>query len=93
MGGMPDHHFPSLDDLIRDIERETATRPELPEVLTTVIRMMVASDDADPYLLVGVLTEGVSHAIASRIPKEDQSEVAGEALSLLRERLQANGLL
>ena len=92
MGGMPDNHFPSLDDLIRDIERETATRPDLPEVLATVVRMMAASD-ADPYLLVGVLTEGVSHVIASRIPEEERSEVAEEALSLLQERLQANGLL
>ncbi len=93
MGGMPDRHFPSLDELIRDIERETATRPELPEVLAMVVRMMVASDDVDPYLLLGVLTEGVSHTIASRIPEEDQTEVAGEALSLLQERLQAKGLL
>lgn len=89
---MSDHHFPSLDDLIRKIEAETATRPELPQVLAHVIRMMVASE-ADPYILVGVLTEGVSHTIASRIPRANQGEVAEEALALLRERLETNGML
>lgn len=89
---MTERRFPSLDELIRDIESQAATRPELPEILAVVIRMMVSSD-ADPYLLLGVMTEGIAHAIAERIPAEEQAEVADEALSLLRERLEANGLL
>ena len=89
---MPERQFPSLDELIRDIEDQTASRPSLPEILAVVIRMMVASN-ADPYLLLGVMTEGVAHAIASRIPSEDQADVAEEAVSLLQERLEANGLL
>jgi len=90
-GRMPEHRFTSLDDLIRDIEAQTAGRPKLPEILAIVIHMMVASD-ADPYLLLGVLTEGITHAISSRIPAKDQAEVAEEALSLLRERLKEHGL-
>lgn len=89
---MPERRFPSLDALIRDIESQSATRPELPEILAIVIRMIVASD-ADPYLLLGVMTEGMAHAIAARIPAQEQSDVAEEALSLLQERLEANDLL
>lgn len=89
--GMPERRFPSLDELIRDIESQTASRPELAEILAVVIRMMVASD-ADPYLLLGVLTEGIAHTIASRIPEDEQADTAEEALSLLQERLEANGL-
>ena len=89
---MPERRFPSLDELIRDIESQAASRPELPKILAVVIRMLVSSD-ADPYLLLGVMTEGIAHAIAARIPAEEQAEVAAEALSLLQERLEANGLL
>lgn len=89
---MSDHHFPSLDELIRQVEAESATRPDLPQLLASVIRMMVASE-ADPNLLVGVLIEGLAHAIGARIPAERRQEVGRETLALLRDRLQAHGLL
>ena len=91
MQAMSDRHFPALDDLIRDIEAKTATRPELPQMLAQLIPMALARD-ADPYILLGVLIEGVVHTLASSIPPEARAAVAKDVLRLLCERLRARGL-
>lgn len=89
---MPDRDFPSLQHLLREIEARAADRTSLPEVLAQVICRLTASE-ADPYLLIGVMAEGIVQAIAARIPAECQADVANEALGLLQERLQTNRLL
>jgi hypothetical protein len=86
---MPDRTFPALDALVRHVE-ETATNQLDPvAVLVAMLKLVVASD-ADPYLLVGALIEGVAASIAQKIPPERQSDVAIEAVRLLRDRLGAH---
>jgi hypothetical protein len=89
---MTDQTFPSLRDLLREIEAQAADRSSLPQVLARVICTLTASE-ADPYLLLGVLAEGIAQVTASRIPGECQADVAGAALALVQERLQARHLL
>jgi hypothetical protein len=89
---MSDRSFPSLSDLLREIEAQTADLSSLPQVLARMICTLTASE-ADPYLLLGVLAEGIAQVTASRIPPECRAEVAGAALELVQERLKARRLL
>lgn len=87
---MTDQTFPSLRDVLREIETQTADVSSLPQVLARVICTLTASE-ADPYLLLGVLAESIAQVTASGIPPECQAEVAGAALALVQERLEARG--
>jgi hypothetical protein len=49
--------------------------------------------EAGPYLLIGMLTEGINAAVVQRIPDEKRREVGMAALLLLHDRLSAEGLL
>ena len=53
---------------------------------------MTINSEADPYLLIGQLTEAIAEAVAKRIPAEKQREVSGATFQLLYDRLRAKGL-
>ena len=58
-----------------------------------VLLKMTINTEADPYLLIGQLTEAIAEAVAKRIPAEKQREVSGATFQLLYDRLQAKELL
>ena len=72
-------------------DQAAADNPDLIAALATAIKGAVASD-ADPYLLMGTLIEGVTHALGT-LPPERQGDTAEAAVRLLRDRLRAEGRL
>jgi hypothetical protein len=88
---MPDHHFRTLERLIRQANQASSRKPDSVQMLAEVIRL-VTDDGADPYLVLGVLVEGAVHTIAKHIPRERQPETTEQLAQLLVERLRAHGL-
>jgi hypothetical protein len=68
-----------------------AEQPDLIGLLAEKVKAAVASD-ADLYLLMGTLIEGITYVLAS-IPPLRQSDTASAAVGLLRDRLHTEGLL
>ena len=66
-----------------------------PDTLALVIALIkfVVRSEIDPYLLNGMLIEGIASTINKRIPRRRKRQVAVEAVRLLLERLQAGGAL
>ena len=53
----------------------------------------VAASEADPYLIVGALIEGIAHTIDARIPMERRSDTIRASVALLIDRLRGSGLV
>jgi hypothetical protein len=66
--------------------------PDPVESLVSTIRTTVAGN-ADPYLVMGGLLEGMVHAIFARIPHQRREDTGLALLQLLKDRLQDTGLL
>jgi len=90
-GLMPDRPYPAIDALIRRVQRVAADRPDPTHILAEVIAMIGASE-ADPYLVLGVLVEGVAHTVDKHIPAARQAATTAEVVQLLKLRLKAHGL-
>jgi len=88
---MPDRPYPAIDALIRRVQRVAADRPDPTHILAEVIAMIGASE-ADPYLVLGVLVEGVAHTVDKHIPAARQAATTAEVVQLLKLRLKAHGL-
>ncbi len=88
---MTDRIFGEIVRLIEQAEQVAATTPDPTSVLAHVIRLTVKTD-ADPYLILGVLVEGVAHTLERRVPDERRSEIGKEVSELLLERLRAHGI-
>jgi hypothetical protein len=88
---MPEQRYRTLDRLIRQANQTASRKPGSIEMLAMMIRL-AAADEADPYLVIGVLMEGAVHTLTRHIPPERQAEAAEELERLLRERLKAHGL-
>jgi hypothetical protein len=88
---MADHHFSSLDRLIRMANQASARKPGSVEILATMIRL-ATEDGADPYLVLGVLAESAVHVLDQHVPKERRAEAIEQFSRLLAERLKARGL-
>jgi hypothetical protein len=86
--GMNTHTVASLALLAKEAATE---QPDLIALLAEKVKAAVASD-ADPYLLMGTLIEGVTHTLAS-IPLEKQSDTARAAVGLLLDRLRTERFL
>lgn len=68
-------------------EQAAAEQPDLIGSLAKGVKAAVASD-ADPYLLIGTLIEGITYTLAS-IPQDRQPETARASIGLLFDRLRA----
>ena len=88
---MRDDYFQAVDDLIRRAERTAAATPDQVRLLAELVRM-TGDQGADPYLLIGVLLEGVVHTVAKHIPPGRQGETTEQLGRILVERLRAHGL-
>ena len=82
--------FQAVEDLIRRVETRAAKEPDAPALVVALVKFVTQSE-VDPYLLSGVLIEGIVSVIDSRIPEDRKREVAVQAIRLLHERLQAGG--
>ena len=87
---MPDR-FASLDEVIRQAEAAAAEKIDPLGHLALLLKLMIASD-ADPYLLIGELTEAIAAATSRRIPAEKRGEVGIAALRLLNDRFMDYGV-
>ena len=84
--------FPSLHAMICNIEAEAAREPDNVAALVAMLRLVIASD-ADPYMLVGALVEGIATTLEDRLPIEKQGEVAVQTMRLLLQRLRCRGVV
>ena len=84
-----DKRFQAVEDLIRQVETKAADERDTLALVVALIKFAVRSE-IDPYLLSGVLIEGVASTISSRIPARRRHQVAAEAVRLLLERLKAD---
>jgi hypothetical protein len=55
--------------------------------LAEQIRALAASE-IDPYLLVGILLEGMVHTVSLRIPQDRQPDTVLATLTMLQQRMQ-----
>jgi hypothetical protein len=83
---------PVLDALIREAEANATEKPDPVAIMVAVLKMVIASE-ADPYLLSAALLEGIAATVLLRIPDEMRGKVGIEAVRLLRERLDAYGIV
>jgi hypothetical protein len=58
--------------------------------LSVAIKTALGSE-ADPYVMLGVLLEGVTQTLITRIPPERHAGVLTAGVALLRQRLAARG--
>lgn len=79
-----------LGNLIRLAEQAARSESDPVEAIAGNIRR-AAEDNADPYLLVGVLLEGIVHVTRTEIPTVRREETACAVLKLLADRM--NGLV
>jgi hypothetical protein len=86
------HNHTELAKLVALANHAAECEPDRVGSLVNTIRNIVAGN-ADPYLVMGSLLEGMVHAILSRIPRQRRADTAIALLQLLKDRLQANGLL
>jgi hypothetical protein len=75
-----------------DAELAAASQPDLPTALAALIRAAIDAE-ADPYVTIGTLIEGVTHILAVSIPAERRVEVAVAALALLTDRMTARRVI
>lgn len=81
----------TVASLVLLAKQAAAEQPDLVTLLAETVKAAVASD-ADPYLLMGALIEGITYTLAS-IPQDRQSDTARAVVGLLFDRLRAEGLL
>lgn len=92
MLGPVEKRFQAVEDLIRQVETKAANEPDTLALVVALIKFAVRSE-VDPYLLNGVLIEGIANTIHSRIPGRRRHQVATETIRLLLERLQDGGAI
>ena len=88
---MSDHQFRTLARLIQQANQTSSRKPDSIEMLATVIRL-ATDDGADPYVVLGVLVEGLVHTLAKHVPPERQAETTEQLRMLLLDRLKTRGL-
>jgi hypothetical protein len=85
-----DPGFEAVEGMSEDARRlrEQAGNPLM--TLADTIRGLIASE-VDPYLLSGILLEGVAQVVAARIPANRQADTVMATITLLEQRLKACG--
>ncbi len=87
---MAQENIRSLSSLIASIN-QTATQRSI-DAVSDAIRQAIR-DEVDPYVLCGVLVEGIAMAVMGRIPAQKRDQIAADVLKLLCVRFQTLGLL
>ncbi|HUB11558.1 MAG TPA: hypothetical protein VMB34_06335 [Acetobacteraceae bacterium] len=76
--------------LIALAEEAAAATPDLPGEIAAAISTAMHGP-GDPWLLIGVLVEGIAETIKDSIPAERRQECVAAALALLVERSRGGG--
>jgi hypothetical protein len=84
--------FQAIEDLIREVETNAVDQPDTLALVVALIKFAIRSE-VDPYVLNGLLIEGIANTINKRIPRRRKRQVTVEVVRLLLERLQAGGAL
>jgi hypothetical protein len=77
--------------LTTQAERAAAQAPDTLADLSVAIKRALQSE-ADPYVMLGVLLEGVTQTLITRIPPERHGTTLAAAQVTLRERLADRGV-
>jgi hypothetical protein len=72
-------------------EQAAAQVPDPLTILSSAVKAALASE-ADPYVMLGVLLEGMTQTLVTRIPTERHGSTLTAALVLLRQRLADRGM-
>lgn len=86
------HRYPELEALIRNVEAKASDELDPLAVVALLLKLTIRSE-ADPYLLIGQLVEGIAETVVRRIPAEKQGEVAVNTIRLFCDRLEARGVI
>ena len=81
----------AVEDPIRQVETKAADEPDTLALVVALIKFATQSE-VDPYLLNGVLIEGIASTIR-RIPGRRRRQVVVQTIRLLLERLQVGGAI
>ncbi len=74
-------------------EEAVAGRLDVAAELARTLRLVADPDTGvDPYIVIGILVEAITHMLEQRIPQERQAEVATATVQTLLHRLKARGL-
>ena len=81
----------TLGSLRRQVCDAAAGTPNRLAMLVDLLNTTIASD-TDPYLLLGALTEGAVRTLACRVPPERRSDIALALVSIMLDRMRAEGV-
>jgi hypothetical protein len=77
---------PEIERLSRITRTAAATTPDVPRQLAVTIKA-AAAGPADPWLVIGLLIEGIAYAVDVAIPAQRQGHYRVASLRLLADRL------
>jgi hypothetical protein len=89
---MDDRIVITVRRLAAEIKAASAESIDLPAAIAKLVGE-AARLEADPYLTLGVLVEGIAQTVASSIPQQKKRETAKAITHLLLNRFAAQGLL
>lgn len=69
-----------------------AAEPDMPAALAAVIKAAIEAE-ADPYVMTGIMVEGITHILSACVPMERHPTAAAATLTLLADRMAARGLI
>jgi hypothetical protein len=75
-----------ISHLSRLAHDAAASVPDIPAEIAATIRW-AAAGPADPWLLIGVLIEGIVHTTATAIPLQRRTDCAAAVLELALDRM------
>jgi hypothetical protein len=75
-----------VQKLVSLAEQAAASIADPVRALANTIKML-GDSEADPYLTIGALVEGVIHTLNARLPESQQAETASAILRLMSDRL------
>lgn len=84
-----DRQFAAVHDLIRMVNVQLEQSVDPVDQLATCIRDTI-DGGADPYILLGLLLEGIGYAVEQRLTDAKRADAVAAVLSMLRNRLRHN---
>jgi hypothetical protein len=82
----------TVSQLTREAKVASSQVIDLPGTISALVKH-AAANEADPYITLGVLVEGIAHTVAQAIPGPKQVETAKGVTHLLLDRFAAQGLI
>ena len=80
--------FSALEIMFTQIERTTAATLNATQAVSNAVKQTIR-DEADPYMVVGTLVDGIATILHVCVPDDSREEVANELMMLLYKQLDA----